>query len=268
MRLQSRGYVLRVVVDGRVLVGLDVVDDVVVARRAELDTELVLLHVVLRLGAGDRAALDPDERLIDVVVRPAEVDLVRALLGVRDLVDVEVERLRARPERLLERDGDPMDLVLREPELLRDRKRDGAFEALARPRVADLPERVFRRAAEPGRVRGVVRANREPARTNQMELVLGAARTRARRRGARLARAAATGGESREHGRHCEDERESVPHAARLQDQRAIVTLLRPTGRSASSPFACASAAANSCPGTTESSGAKSGLGGSGTGRT
>src|SRR2546421_8637172 len=54
VRLQRRGHVRRVVVDGRLLVRLDVLDDVLVARRPELHPELVLLHVCLVLDARDR----------------------------------------------------------------------------------------------------------------------------------------------------------------------------------------------------------------------
>src|SRR4029450_13301184 len=80
-----------------------------------------------------------DHGLVDVVIRVAEVDDLRALLVERDLVDVEVERLRARGEGVVERHVDPLHLVLREAELLRDGVRDGALVALAAPRVADLP---------------------------------------------------------------------------------------------------------------------------------
>src|SRR5262249_35764498 len=116
-----------------------------------------------------------DDRLVDVVVRVAEVDHLRPGGRVRDLVDVDVEGLLARRVRLRERHVDPLHLARREAELLRDGVRDRTLEALAAVRVADLPL-VTRVAAEPRRVGRIVGADAELARVDERE-----ARLRARR---------------------------------------------------------------------------------------
>src|SRR5207253_7183725 len=136
---RDREVVLRV--DAGLLRRLDAVDDVLVARRAELGAELVAAEAGDRAGGGDRRALLDDERLVDVVVRVAEGDDLRALGRVGDLVDVEIEALLAGGERLRERDIGPADLRPGEAELPGDRVRDGGLVALAAPRVAPLPRR-------------------------------------------------------------------------------------------------------------------------------
>ena len=110
--VQGRDDVVRRVVDARLLVGLDGVLDVAEARRPDLGAELRVLQVGERGRVRDRRAVQPDERLVHVVVRVAEVDGHVALVGDRDLVDVEVEVLRAGPERVVERDDDPLHVVL------------------------------------------------------------------------------------------------------------------------------------------------------------
>ena len=163
--------------------GLDGVDDVLVARRPELGAELVLLQARLRAHRGDRLALEADDRLVDVVVRGAEAEHLRPLGRVRDLVDVEVERLLARRDRLVEGRVDPDDLALGEAEPLRDRVRDRRLEALALGGVVDLPRPALRLAArEPRRERRVVGADRELPVLDEVEVRLGAAAGRRRRR--------------------------------------------------------------------------------------
>src|SRR5205085_4934333 len=192
VRLQAGVDVARGVVDGWLLARLDVLRHVGVARRPDLDPELVLLDVGTGFRRGDRRPFEPDQRLVDVVVGIAEVDALRARGRVRDLVDVEVEALRARLERLLEGDDHPVDIAFLEAELPGDRVGDRALEALARVRVADLPRRPFRRgAAEPGRERRIVGADRQLSLVDEVELVDGA--TGALRR-SRLLRATAAAG--------------------------------------------------------------------------
>src|SRR6266568_7622730 len=104
--------VARGVVDGWLLARLDVLRHVGVTRRADLNAEFVLLYVGTGLGRGDRRPFEADERLVDVVVGIAEVDALGPRRGEGDLVDIEVEALRARLERLLEGDDDPVDVAL------------------------------------------------------------------------------------------------------------------------------------------------------------
>ena len=167
----DRGGVLRE--DRRRLRGLDRVLDEVVARGAELRAELVLPQRRDRLRPRDRLALEHDDRLVHVVVRRAEVDDLRAGGRDRDLVDVEVERLLAGRVRAVERHVRPLDLRLREAELLRDRVGDRGLEALAGRRVVDLPLRALHlAAAEPRRVRRVVGADRELALVDERQRAL------------------------------------------------------------------------------------------------
>src|SRR6185312_8375764 len=83
------------VVDERARRGLDAVDDVRVARRAELRAEFVAPETRDRPDLRDGLALSADDRLVDEVVRLREVDGLRAGRAERNLVDVEVERLVA-----------------------------------------------------------------------------------------------------------------------------------------------------------------------------
>src|SRR5437016_1501803 len=193
----DRGIVL--IEHGRLLRRLDVVDDVVVARRSQLGAELVRLERRDRRCARDRRSLHHDERLVDVVVRVAEVDCIRPCRLVRDLVDVEVELLRARCEGGVERNDDPLHLALGEAELRRDRVRDGTLIPLAGVGIAYLPRGLLG-TAEPGRECRIVRPDRQLARMDEIETALGARRHRGGRRGVRglVARAAAACGETRE----------------------------------------------------------------------
>ena len=87
-----------------------------------------------------------------------------SLGAVRDLRDVHVEVLGTRRDRVVEAGVDPGDRVLREAHLLGDREADGALEALAVGRVAELPRigvRVGR--LEERRIGGVVGADRQLA---------------------------------------------------------------------------------------------------------
>src|SRR5580765_8142474 len=197
--LQRRdGSVVRV--EHRRLLGrLDVVDDVVVAGRAELRPELVRLQSCDRRRARDLRSLDDDQGLVDVVVRVAEVDRLRPRGRGRDLVDVEVELLRPRCESRVEGDHDPFHLAVGEAELLGDRVRHGALVALAGIRIADLPRR-FLVTAEPRRERRVVRPCSQLARGDEVQVrLLAGGRSGSGGVGRSLvARPAAAGGEDRE----------------------------------------------------------------------
>ncbi len=109
----------------------------------------------------DRVRLQRRDRLVHDVVRRAEGHRVAALGPVRDLRDVEVERLLPGCERLQERHRLPADLRLREPEPPGDPVRDRGLVALARRRVVDLPVLRLRAARPP---RGRRRGCRSPAR--------------------------------------------------------------------------------------------------------
>ena len=86
---------------------LDLVGDRGVAGGADLGAELGVLQVGDRGGAVDRAARGGDDGLADVVVAAGEVDRLAALLGDRDLVDVEVELLLPRADHRVERHDRP-----------------------------------------------------------------------------------------------------------------------------------------------------------------
>src|SRR6266550_2335917 len=196
----DRGIVL--IEHGRLLRRLDVVDDVVVARRPQLGAELVRLERGDRRRAGDRRSLHHDERLVDVVVRVAEVDGIRPCRLVRDLVDIEIELLRARCEGGVERNNDPLHLALGEAELGRNRIRDRTLVPLTRRGIAHLPRRLLG-SAEPRRESRIVRSDRQLAGVDEIEAPLGAGRRRGRRRVVRglVARAAAACSEARQqHG--------------------------------------------------------------------
>ena len=109
--------------------------DVVVARRPDLRPELVRAQARDGLHARDRRARVRHDGLVDEVVRVRERDVLRPLRRVRDLRHVEVERLLAGPERVVERHRAPCDLALREAELLRDRVGDRRLVALPARRV-------------------------------------------------------------------------------------------------------------------------------------
>ena len=198
--------------DERLRGGLDVLRDVRVARRPDLRAELERLEAGDRLDLRDRLALAADDRLVDVVVRHREVDGLRALGRVRDLGDVDVERLLARPERVVEGHDRPLHLRLREAELLRDRVGDGGLVALAAVGVGDLPRLGLLRAPEPGREGGVVGADGEDTVLDEVERALGAAGDR-RLRCAGRARARGSRGQGERRGRGQGEARdEQFPH--------------------------------------------------------
>ena len=92
--------------------------------------------------AGDRVVRQRDDRLVHVVVAVGQVDRLGALGAERDLVEVDVEVLGARARYALSNGTTiQVDVVLGEAELLGDRVGDGALEALAVGRVAELPRR-------------------------------------------------------------------------------------------------------------------------------
>ena len=84
-------------------------------------------------AAAERSVGDDDLR--GLVVRRAEVDGLLALVGDRELLQVEVEVLRAGRDGLVEGGAHPDDVVLGEAELLGDGVGDGGLEALAGLRV-------------------------------------------------------------------------------------------------------------------------------------
>src|SRR5687768_3214207 len=227
------------VVDRRILVRLDRVDDGVVARRSHLRAELRAAELSERCGTCEVRVLEDDDRLLDVVVGIAEVDGLVTGRHVRDLVDVEVEVLRARTEGGGEGNDDPFDLVVGEAQLLRHRVSDGGFVALLgrlRRRVPWSPLGVL----EPGREGGIVGPDRQRAVVHEREL-LGRARIRLRRagvdrpRGGRLVGRrlvvvpAAPCGDAEE--RREEQERQELAHAV-SGGPRGTPTLPHAPGRS------------------------------------
>ena len=172
--VQRRDRVVVRVVHGRALRGPDEPRDVAVARRADLGAELVRPQAGDGPHARDRRSRVRDDRLVDEVVRVRERDVPRTLRRERDLRHVEVERLVAGPERVVERDCAPRHLALREAELPRHRVGDGRLVPLAARRVRDLP-RLLRRAAPPRRERRVVGREAELALLDEIEVRLRAA---------------------------------------------------------------------------------------------
>ena len=199
------------VVDEGLRRGLDVLRDVRVARRSDLRAELERLEAGDRLDLRDRLALAADDRLVDEVVAPREIGRLCALGRVRDLRDVDVERLLAGAERVVEGDDRPLHLSLREAELLGDRVRDRRLVALPAVRIGDLPGLRLLRAAEPRWEGRVVGADRECAVLDEVQGADGAARDRRRGRPRRGRRR----GEGEHRGR-CEAEArdEQFPHGS------------------------------------------------------
>src|SRR6185312_8225139 len=93
----------------------------------DLDADPGVLEVGERFRLRRVRAFQRDDRLIDRVVRHREVDRLFAGRRDRDLVDVEVEVLRARRVGGVERLHRPLDLAFRVTELLADRVGDGAL---------------------------------------------------------------------------------------------------------------------------------------------
>ena len=106
--VQRRDRVVVRVVHGRALRGPDEPRDVAVARRPDLGAELVRPEAGDGPDARDRRPGVRDDRLVDEVVRVRERDVPRALGRERDLRHVEVERLVAGPERVVERNRAPL----------------------------------------------------------------------------------------------------------------------------------------------------------------
>ena len=178
LRLQRADGVVGVVEHLRLARRLDQFVDGVEARRADLDAELRVRELGQRGRVRRRRRLERDDRLGRRVVRVGEVDPLRALRRDRDLVDVEVELLLARGVGGVERHHVPLDRVLGEAELLRDRVGDRALEALAVRGVVVLEVR---------RVGGLVGPHGQLAVVHQRELVGRAGIGGRRRRGGRLA---------------------------------------------------------------------------------
>ena len=109
---------------------LDVVVDVGQTRRADLVTVLVGLKVGRAVVGHDAAALQRDNRLVHVVVAGREVDGLRPVGGVGDLVDVEVELLGSGRVARVEGLGHPVDILRRHAELLREGVHKGRLVAL------------------------------------------------------------------------------------------------------------------------------------------
>src|SRR4051812_18046992 len=127
--LQGGDDVVRVVEDLRLRAGLDDLLDRVEARRPDLHAELRVGDVRERRRLRRVGGLQRDERLRRREVRLREVDPLRARWRDRDLVDVEVELLRAGCVGRVERLGRPLHVALRVAELLRDRIGERALEA-------------------------------------------------------------------------------------------------------------------------------------------
>ena len=154
--LQGLGGLRGVVVDERVgrepelLRGLQ-------RGRADLGTDLGVLEAREARDVGVRRVGEGDDTLLGLVVRAGEVDDLLALARDGELVDVEVERLRAGLDRLVESLGDPGDLLGREAELLGHRPGDGTLVALAVRRVVvGEPRLVGRRVGRDGQRAGLV----------------------------------------------------------------------------------------------------------------
>ena len=127
------------VVDLRLLARGDRRVDQVQAGRADLRAELVALEAGDRGLLRELAVLRRDDGLGHVVVAVGQVDRLGALLAEADLAQVDVEVLLARPDRVVERRGDPGDRVTDEAEVAGDRPGRAALEAEAVGRVAELP---------------------------------------------------------------------------------------------------------------------------------
>src|SRR5690349_5261818 len=124
---------------------LDLAVDELEAGRADLVAVDVALEVGGLVLGHDRAALQRDQGLLDVVVAVGEGDRLGPRRAVGDLVDVEVELLRPRRVGRVERLVGPGDLGLGEAELVRHRVGHGALVALpVRRLVVDEPRRVDR----------------------------------------------------------------------------------------------------------------------------
>src|SRR6188472_567585 len=182
LRVQCRDRVRLAVVHVRLLRGLDERVHVVVCGRSDRDAELVGAEPRHGLHPRDRRAGVRDDSLVHEVVRVREGGVLCALRQVRDLGDVDVERLLPGLERGRPYQGRPGDLLLREAELARDRIRDCGLVSLSAVRVRDLPWLLLC-AAEERRERRIVRADGERPLFEQCEVTLPAAPDRGMRRG-------------------------------------------------------------------------------------
>ncbi len=187
-------------------------------------TERKVLQLRERGRADGWRALIGDEGLVHIEVALAEVDRFRSLRGDRDLLHREVEVLGPRREGLVERNSQPLHLVLGEAELLGQGVCERGLVALTRVRVTCEPAgfpfgSVDALAPVPGRVGRVAGRDRQGAVVHE-RCVGGAARGVDRsgfRRGSRIGRLGrpfvfrrARGGNDRQH-RQPEQE---LPHHA------------------------------------------------------
>ncbi len=122
---------------------------------------LASLSSAIARRAGVLRALERDDRLGRGVVGSREVDGLGARGRDRELVDVDVERLLAGLDRLVEAGLDPRDVALGEAELVGNRVGHGGLEALAVGRVV---------VAEPRVVRRIVGRDRERAGLDQRQV--------------------------------------------------------------------------------------------------
>src|ERR1700744_5885202 len=127
--LERRDDVTRAVEDFRFARRFDEFFDRFEAGGVDLHAELRCLQFGQRFGFRRFRAFQRDDRLLGGVVRRREVDRLFAHRRDRDLVQVEVEVLRARRVRGVERLDRPLYLFFGVAELFADRVADGALEA-------------------------------------------------------------------------------------------------------------------------------------------
>ena len=120
-----------VVVDERLLRGLDHVGDERQAGGADLGAELDVLEVGNRGGPFGRRALERHDRLVGGEVRQREVDVLGTLRGDRVLLEIHVEALRSGLDRLVERGAGPHDGIALVAHLGSDGVGNGGLESFA-----------------------------------------------------------------------------------------------------------------------------------------
>ena len=140
-----------VVVDERLACGLDHLGDEVEAGGSGLRAELHVLQVGDSCRTFRRGAGESDDGLVRRVVRVTEVDGLLALVGDRELLQVEIEVLLAGLDGLVESRAHPRDVCIGVAELAGNRVRDGRLVALLGLRLVVLdPRRVGRVAGADG----------------------------------------------------------------------------------------------------------------------